>query len=176
MIPRTKIKLVPPSLWVPPVGIILEDVLELLVSVLNGARGFGVAYTLGMIPHTCSSVADWLRISSGCYAAVGIYSWKITPLGTLVDEEEGGGIQTPSTNATLVVAKITELERQMLNEKLVLVDEHGNPLKRKVMNEASASKLSTSMGDQLEEFDYDEVELPDDKTSRYMTRLLDICL
>ncbi|GKE61120.1 hypothetical protein Tco_1511487, partial [Tanacetum coccineum] len=58
----------------------------------------------------------------------------------LVDEEEGGGNQTPSTNATPVV-----------------------------MNEASANKLSTSMGDQLEEFDYDEVELPDDKTSRYMS-------
>ncbi|GKB96536.1 hypothetical protein Tco_0982673 [Tanacetum coccineum] len=90
-------------------------------------------------------------------------------LSTLVDEENGEGNQTPSTNATPMVAKITELERQMLNEKLVLVDEHGNPLKRKVMNEASASKLSTSMGDQLEKFDYDEVELPDDKTSRYMS-------
>ncbi|GJW52120.1 hypothetical protein Tco_0093471 [Tanacetum coccineum] len=27
----------------------------------------------GSIPHTCSSVADWLRISSGSYAAGGIY-------------------------------------------------------------------------------------------------------
>ncbi|GKB21904.1 hypothetical protein Tco_0855827, partial [Tanacetum coccineum] len=68
-------------------------------------------------------------------------------LSTLVDEEEGGGNQTLSTNSTPVVAKINELKRQMLNEKLVLVDEHGKSL----------------------EIKEDEVELPDDETSRYMS-------
>nr|GEU90940.1 U5 small nuclear ribonucleoprotein helicase [Tanacetum cinerariifolium] len=43
---------------------------------------------------------------------------------------------------------------------------NGNP---KVMNKASTSKPSTSMRDQLVESDEDEVELPDDKTSRYMS-------
>ncbi|GJY90840.1 RNA-directed DNA polymerase, eukaryota [Tanacetum coccineum] len=90
-------------------------------------------------------------------------------LSTLVDEEEEGGNQNPSTNATLVVAKINELERQMLDRKLVLVDEHGKPLERKVTNKASDSKPSTSTGDQLEESDKDEVELPNDETSRYMS-------
>ncbi|GKD18767.1 RNA-directed DNA polymerase, eukaryota [Tanacetum coccineum] len=56
-----------------------------------------------------------------------------------------GGNQTPSTNATPVVAKINELERQMLNEKLMLVDEHGKSLEMKVTDEASTSKPSTSM-------------------------------
>ncbi|GKE19225.1 RNA-directed DNA polymerase, eukaryota, partial [Tanacetum coccineum] len=87
----------------------------------------------------------------------------------LVDEEEEGGNQTPSTNATPVAAKINELERQMLNGKLVLVDEHEKPLEMKLTNEASASKPSTSMGDQLVEFDEDEVELHNDETSRYMS-------
>ncbi|GKF13126.1 hypothetical protein Tco_0051052, partial [Tanacetum coccineum] len=49
-------------------------------------------------------------------------------LSTLVDEEEQGGNQTPSTNATRVVAKINELGRQMLDGKLMLVDEHGKSL------------------------------------------------
>ncbi|GJU63828.1 hypothetical protein Tco_1245663 [Tanacetum coccineum] len=57
-----------------------------------------------------------------------------------------GGNKTPSTNATHVVAKINEPERQMLNGKLVLVNEHGKPLEMK-----------------------DEVELSDDETSRYMS-------
>ncbi|GJS86368.1 hypothetical protein Tco_1338177 [Tanacetum coccineum] len=38
----------------------------------NGAPGSGL-FTLWKIPRTCSSVADWLRISSGSYAAGGIY-------------------------------------------------------------------------------------------------------
>ncbi|GKF06882.1 hypothetical protein Tco_0037550, partial [Tanacetum coccineum] len=57
----------------------------------------------------------------------------------------------------------------MLNEKLVLVDEHGKPLEMKVTNEASASKHSISMGHQLVEYDEDEIEFPDDKTFRYMS-------
>ncbi|GJU00540.1 hypothetical protein Tco_1110878 [Tanacetum coccineum] len=63
-------------------------------------------------------------------------------LSTLVDEEEGGGNQTHSTNATHMVANINELKRQMLDGKHVLVDEHGKPLEMKVTNEASASKPS----------------------------------
>nr|GEU99012.1 U5 small nuclear ribonucleoprotein helicase [Tanacetum cinerariifolium] len=59
---------------------------------------------------------------------------------TLVDEEEGEGNQTPSTKATFVV-----------------------------MNEASASKPSTYMRDQLVESDEDEVKLANDETSRYMS-------
>ncbi|GJR78761.1 hypothetical protein Tco_0149546 [Tanacetum coccineum] len=62
-------------------------------------------------------------------------------LSTLVDEEEGEGNQTPITNATLMVAKINDLERQMLDGKLVHVDNHGKPV---------------------------EIKLPDDETSRYM--------
>ncbi|GJT13046.1 putative RNA-directed DNA polymerase [Tanacetum coccineum] len=89
-------------------------------------------------------------------------------LSTLVDEEEGGGNQTPSTNVTPLVAKINEPERRILDEKLVLVNKHGKPLEMKVTNEASVSKPSTSIGDQLVESDEDEVELPDDETSRYM--------
>ncbi|GJW84557.1 FAR-RED impaired response 1-like protein, partial [Tanacetum coccineum] len=90
-------------------------------------------------------------------------------LSTLVDEEEGGGNQTPSTNATPVVANINELEIQMLDGKLVLVDEHEKPLEMNVMNEASARKPSTSMRDQLVESHEDEVEFSDDETSRYMS-------
>ncbi|GJW35920.1 hypothetical protein Tco_0058840 [Tanacetum coccineum] len=52
--------------------------------------------------------------------------------------------------------------------ELVLVDEHGKPLEMKVTNEASTIKPSNSMRDQLVESDEDEVELPDDQTSRYM--------
>ncbi|GJT46364.1 RNA-directed DNA polymerase, eukaryota [Tanacetum coccineum] len=89
-------------------------------------------------------------------------------LSTLVDEEEGGGNQTPSTNATRVVANINELEIQMLDGKLVLVDEHDKLLEMNVMNEASTRKPSTSMRDQLVESDEDEVEFSDDETSRYM--------
>ncbi|GJT54725.1 hypothetical protein Tco_0989779 [Tanacetum coccineum] len=69
-------------------------------------------------------------------------------LSTLVDGEEGWGNQTPSNNATLVVARINGLERQMVDGKLVLVDEHGKPLEMKS--------------------DEDEVEMPDDETSRYI--------
>ncbi|GKD35459.1 zinc knuckle CX2CX4HX4C containing protein [Tanacetum coccineum] len=54
-------------------------------------------------------------------------------------------------------------------EFFLLVDEHGKLLEMKVMNEASASKPSTYMRDQLVESDEDEVELPDDETSRYMS-------
>ncbi|GJT39337.1 zinc knuckle CX2CX4HX4C containing protein [Tanacetum coccineum] len=90
-------------------------------------------------------------------------------LSTLVDKDDEGGNQTPSTNATRMVAKINKLKRQMLDEKLILVDEHGKPLERKVTNEALASKPNTSMGGQLEEYYKDEFELPDDETSRYMS-------
>ncbi|GKC06356.1 retrotransposon protein, putative, ty1-copia subclass [Tanacetum coccineum] len=58
---------------------------------------------------------------------------------------------------------------KMLDGKLLLVDEHGKQLELKVTNEASASKLGTSIGDQLVESDEDEVELPDDEISRYMS-------
>ncbi|GKB69137.1 hypothetical protein Tco_0983211, partial [Tanacetum coccineum] len=71
-------------------------------------------------------------------------------LSTLVDEENGGGNQTPSTNATPLVAKINELERRILDEKLVLV----NKAWETARNEESYE---------------DEVELPDDETSRYMS-------
>ncbi|GJW48222.1 reverse transcriptase domain-containing protein [Tanacetum coccineum] len=67
-------------------------------------------------------------------------------LSTLVDEEEGGGNQTPSSNSTHVVARINDLERQMLDGKLVFVDDHEKPL-------------------EIE----DEVEMPDDETSKYMS-------
>ncbi|GJS50574.1 hypothetical protein Tco_0623936 [Tanacetum coccineum] len=74
--------------------------------------------------------------------------------------EEGWGNKNPSTNPTYVVAKINELERQMPDGKLVFVDEHGKSLEMKVTNEASASKTSTSIRDQLVESDEDKVELP----------------
>ncbi|GJR11499.1 hypothetical protein Tco_0794151 [Tanacetum coccineum] len=90
-------------------------------------------------------------------------------LSALVDEEEGYGNQTPSTNVTLVVARINDVERKMLDGKLVLLDEHGKSLDMKVTNEASPSKPGTSMGDQLVEFDEDKVKFPDEETSRYMS-------
>nr|GEY07356.1 protein kinase, ATP binding site-containing protein [Tanacetum cinerariifolium] len=40
----------------------------------------------------------------------------------------GRGNQIPSTNATPVVARINDLERQMVDGKLVLVDKHEKPL------------------------------------------------
>ncbi|GKF48147.1 hypothetical protein Tco_0141398 [Tanacetum coccineum] len=83
--------------------------------------------------------------------------------------QRGRGNQTPCTNATTMVTKINELEREMLDGKLLLVDEHGKQLELKVTNEASASKLGTSIRDQLVESDEDEVELPDDEISRYMS-------
>ncbi|GKE17667.1 hypothetical protein Tco_1425244 [Tanacetum coccineum] len=69
-------------------------------------------------------------------------------LSTLVDEEEGWGNQTPSNNATLVVARINDLKRQMVDGKLVLMDEH--------------RKLPEMKSDE------DEVEMPDDEMSRYI--------
>ncbi|GKB26034.1 RNA-directed DNA polymerase, eukaryota [Tanacetum coccineum] len=85
-------------------------------------------------------------------------------------QRKRGGNQTPSTNATSVVAKINKLERQMLDGNFfLLVDEHGKLLEMKVTNEASASNPSTYMRDQLVQSDEDEVELPDDETSRYMS-------
>ncbi|GJZ63946.1 hypothetical protein Tco_0620367 [Tanacetum coccineum] len=77
--------------------------------------------------------------------------------------------KTPSTNATLVVTKINELERQILDGKLALVDEYGKLLEMKVTNEASASKPSTSIGDHLVESDEGEVKFPDYVTFRYMS-------
>nr|GEY55259.1 RNA-directed DNA polymerase, eukaryota [Tanacetum cinerariifolium] len=64
-------------------------------------------------------------------------------------QRRGMGNQTPSTNATPVVARINDLERQMLDKKLMTVDDQGKPLKMKVMNNASASKPNNSMEDQL---------------------------
>nr|GEV63481.1 zinc knuckle CX2CX4HX4C [Tanacetum cinerariifolium] len=57
----------------------------------------------------------------------------------------------------------------MLDGKLVFMDEHVKPLEMNVTNEALASKPINSMRDQLVESDEDEVELPDDETSRYMS-------
>ena len=84
-----------------------------------------------------------------------------------MDEEDGGGNQTPSINATPVVARINDLERQMLDGKLVLVDDHGKPLEMDVTNEAPASKPNTSIG-------YHIVDLMRLKLSCLMTILLDI--
>lgn len=68
-----------------------------------------------------------------------------------------------------MVVRINNLERQMLEGKLLLMDDHGKLLETKVTNEASSSKPSTSLRDQLVESDEHEVELPDDETSRYMS-------
>lgn len=51
---------------------------------------------------------------------------------TLLDEEKEGGKQTPSTIVAPVVAKINDLENQMLEGKLVFVNNHGKPLEMKV--------------------------------------------
>nr|GEU44276.1 hypothetical protein [Tanacetum cinerariifolium] len=53
--------------------------------------------------------------------------------------------------------------------KLVLVDEHEKLLEMKVTNKASASKPSTSIGDQFIESHDDVVEFPNDENSRYMS-------
>ncbi|GJV71798.1 hypothetical protein Tco_0201423 [Tanacetum coccineum] len=58
-------------------------------------------------------------------------------LSTLVDEKEGWGNQTPSNNATLVVARINDLEREMVDGKLMLVDEHRKPPEMKVNKSTS---------------------------------------
>ncbi|GKC82047.1 hypothetical protein Tco_1137764 [Tanacetum coccineum] len=47
---------------------------EIFSMVFNATRGNCVDQMgQGNVPRTCSSVADWLRISSGSYAAGGIY-------------------------------------------------------------------------------------------------------
>nr|GEU50595.1 zinc knuckle CX2CX4HX4C [Tanacetum cinerariifolium] len=46
---------------------------------------------------------------------------------------------------------------------------HGKPLEMKVTNKASTSKPNNSTGDQLVESNKDEVELPDDEASKYMS-------
>ncbi|GJX21912.1 RNA-directed DNA polymerase, eukaryota [Tanacetum coccineum] len=72
----------------------------------------------------------------------------------------GRGNQAPSTNDTPVVARINDLERQMLDEKLVFVDEHGKPLEMESKSDVE--------GDQGVESDEDKVEMPDDEMSRYI--------
>ncbi|GJY81708.1 zinc knuckle CX2CX4HX4C containing protein [Tanacetum coccineum] len=54
---------------------------------------------------------------------------------------------------------------------LVDEEEHEKLLEMKIMNKASTSNPSTSMGDQLVESDEDEVEFPNDKISRYMSSI-----
>ncbi|GKD56656.1 U5 small nuclear ribonucleoprotein helicase [Tanacetum coccineum] len=76
-------------------------------------------------------------------------------LSTLVDEEERGGNQTPSTNATRVVARINELEIKMLDRKLVLVDENGKPLEIKFPNDETSRYMSSTGGGGLYEDDLD---------------------
>ncbi|GJR19881.1 RNA-directed DNA polymerase, eukaryota [Tanacetum coccineum] len=78
---------------------------------------------------------------------------------------------TRTLNSFDALIRINDLEIQMMDGKLVLVDEHEKPLEMKIMNKASTSNPSTSMGDQLVESDEDEVEFPDDKTSRYMSSI-----
>ncbi|GJV70250.1 RNA-directed DNA polymerase, eukaryota [Tanacetum coccineum] len=56
----------------------------------------------------------------------------------------GGGNQTPSTNATPAVAGINELERKMLDGKLVLVDDHGKPLEMKFPNDETSRYMSST--------------------------------
>ncbi|GKD09253.1 zinc knuckle CX2CX4HX4C containing protein [Tanacetum coccineum] len=48
---------------------------------------------------------------------------------------------------------------------------HGKPLELKVKNEASASKPSTSIGDQFIESHDDEVEFPNNENFRYMSSI-----
>ncbi|GKE27038.1 putative ribonuclease H-like domain-containing protein [Tanacetum coccineum] len=48
---------------------------------------------------------------------------------------------------------------------------YGKLLEIKVTSEASTSKPSTSMGNQLVESDEDEVKFPDDETSRYLSSI-----
>ncbi|GKC25303.1 hypothetical protein Tco_1027453 [Tanacetum coccineum] len=69
--------------------------------------------------------------------------------------------KTPSTNVTLVVAKINELERQILNGKLTLVDEYGKSLEMKVTNEASARKPGGFCKDDLDFYDGYEAQAYD---------------
>ncbi|GJY04486.1 zinc knuckle CX2CX4HX4C containing protein [Tanacetum coccineum] len=76
-------------------------------------------------------------------------------LSTLVDEEERGGNQTPSTNATRVVSRINELEIKMLDRKLVLVDENGKPLEIKFPNDETSRYMSSTGGGGLFEDDLD---------------------
>ncbi|GKA36357.1 RNA-directed DNA polymerase, eukaryota [Tanacetum coccineum] len=87
-------------------------------------------------------------------------------LSTLLDEDEGGGNQTPSTNATLVVTKINELERQMLDGKLVLVNEHGKSLEIKFSDDETSRYVSSTGGggfcaDDLDFYDGYEAQVYD---------------
>ncbi|GKF14951.1 hypothetical protein Tco_0056413, partial [Tanacetum coccineum] len=63
-------------------------------------------------------------------------------LSTLVDEEEGGGNQPLSTNVALIVVRINNLERQMLNGKLVLMDYDWKPLETEVNKSTSVPSSS----------------------------------
>nr|GEZ26051.1 hypothetical protein [Tanacetum cinerariifolium] len=72
---------------------------------------------------------------------------------------------TPTLNTFDALTRINDLERQMLDGKLVFVDDHGKPLEMEVTDKASVSKPNTSMGDQLVEYDEDDVKLPHDGTS-----------
>ncbi|GJV30373.1 hypothetical protein Tco_1386821 [Tanacetum coccineum] len=63
-------------------GMLKDRGVELLLTVIFvWVRGIRTQFWNGRkIPRTCSSVADWLRISSGSYAAGGIYHG--TPFGS----------------------------------------------------------------------------------------------
>ncbi|GJY59685.1 hypothetical protein Tco_0459577 [Tanacetum coccineum] len=89
-------------------------------------------------------------------------------LSTLVDEEERGGNQPLSTNATPIVTRINELERQMLDGKLVLVDDDGKLLKMEVNK--STSIPSTCKAASKMVVDEGECDIEDiyDETAHYM--------
>nr|GEV07401.1 putative reverse transcriptase domain-containing protein [Tanacetum cinerariifolium] len=67
------------------------------------------------------------------------------------------------------IQRVNDLERQMLDRKLMFVNDHGKPLEMEVTNEASASKPVAYKGGQLVEINEDEVELCDDEISSYIS-------
>nr|GEV74242.1 hypothetical protein [Tanacetum cinerariifolium]GEV74503.1 hypothetical protein [Tanacetum cinerariifolium] len=103
------------------------------------------------------------------------YTFVYRPVSTKKTEKANGNstVQTANKATTLILNSFDALstlvdEEEGEDGKLVLVDNHEKPIKIKVTNEASASKPYNSIGDQLVESNEDEVELPDDETSRYM--------
>nr|GEV63905.1 hypothetical protein [Tanacetum cinerariifolium] len=96
---------------------------------------------------SCISKNSKMSRQPGCGPPVQMTNKDTTPnlnsfdaLSNLMDEEEGGGNQTLSTNAIPIVVRINDLERHMLDGKLVVVDDHGKPLEMELTNKASASK------------------------------------
>ncbi|GJW80385.1 hypothetical protein Tco_0144360 [Tanacetum coccineum] len=103
------------------------------------------------------------QIHESCTGSIGLQA-SIAYGRTKVDEEEEGGNKPLSKNVTPIVARINDLERQMFDEKLVLVDDNGKPLKTKVNKSTSIPSTSKKVVDESES----DIEDIYDETAQYM--------